>query len=132
MANITEMERVLAFITDHPEQHNQRSWTCETGACLGGHAALMNGWRKAHDNNGNVIDGSVIDANGRQDLVEDVAAAIFDIRPLEALILFSPRNDRDSIALMIKDLANDEDLSQRWTLQANEVGLDHYVRTDGT
>lgn len=112
MANIAELERVLTFITDHPEQHKQGSWTCNTGACLAGHAALLNGYRKFYEN-GKAINGELIKDHRHYD-VEAEAIKVLGLRQTDAVILFSGTNTRDSIAAMIKDLANGEPLGRWW------------------
>lgn len=121
MANIAELERVLTFITDHPEQHKQGSWTCATGACFAGHAALLNGYQK-YFLDGVAVNGEVIKDHRHYD-VEYEAIKILGLRQTDAVILFSGSNTRDSIAEMIKDLANGEPLGRWWSLDKTEDRL---------
>lgn len=58
MVNMLELEKVMTFIQDHPEKHDQRVWIteCGTAACMAGWAAVLNGWEMVpHINGGWVI-----------------------------------------------------------------------------
>lgn len=122
MANVAEMERVITHITDHPEQHKQASWTCNTGACMAGHAALLNGYEVMQDKNGDVVNGAVrhpdtkYAVEGDYDTVRSVAMEIFDIYSEDADLLFCGSNTRDTLALMVKDIANGDQLEDHWQL----------------
>ncbi len=41
MADTAALRRVLTFIQDNPDQHNQREWICGSAACLAGWAVLL-------------------------------------------------------------------------------------------
>lgn len=128
MANIAELERVFTFISDHPEQHDQTAWTCETGACLAGHAALMNGYTKKYVY-GCVINGVVDGPDGQSADVGEVAMRILGLSGCEANVLFASTNTREKIGLMIKDLANGEDMGRRWRLD-HDKNLTYWIRND--
>ena len=128
MANIAELERVLTFLEDHPEKHDQEHWFCGTGACLFGHAALLNGYERAPYSHSPLPFGAGLSdvalyAPGvprrwpYRDDVFNVGRKIFDLTAAEAQLLSAAANTRAEIGLMIKDLANGEDITERWAIR---------------
>lgn len=45
MVDIARLDRALAYIEAHPDEHNQRTWlkaaSCGTAACLAGHVVMQ-------------------------------------------------------------------------------------------
>lgn len=39
------IDKVLAYIEEHPQDWNQESWFCKTDACFAGHTLLLSGYR---------------------------------------------------------------------------------------
>lgn len=113
MPNIAKLNETLDYITAHPEEHVQEKWTCNTGACFAGHAALLNGYRVARDNLGVVIDGRVMKGD-ESFFVDTVAQDILGIDSHTGDILFNSHNTRDSLAEMIEDIEAGEDITLIW------------------
>jgi hypothetical protein len=138
MVNIPELERVIAFLEDHPDQHDQKHWLneCGTAGCLAGWTAMLNGYRAiSHDTFGwagwtaTVIADDDPDDPGND--VKVVAMKLLGLTEEDADVLFAPLNTRENMKLMSKDLANDEDLTQLWVRQYGdgaEYGLFGYQR----
>jgi len=115
MANIDVLEEALSFITDHPEQHQQAYWNCESGACFAGHIALLNGYRPAYSViSETVIDGLVLGPDETSYRTPHLAASLAGLTDVESELLFVAGNTRDEIALMIKDMRNGEDITKTW------------------
>lgn len=113
MANIQELERILTYITDHPEEHVQSRWTCGTGACFAGHTALLNGYQ-ALTVGIDFLGSMVVDDRGWGHRVRDVALKILDVDETTSEVLFDGNNTREMIAEMVKDIANGEHLKDLW------------------
>jgi hypothetical protein len=151
MPNIEAIEQTLTFVQDHPEQHAQDRWICETGACLAGHAVLLNGYSPIHMFNEMVVKTgspeqdrceealralkakpgrfSFIEAKdllyaGEAEHVQDVAQRLFGISGPDATLLFAATNTVEKLELMVKDLGNGEKLRDHWAFERvlNEDG----------
>lgn len=112
--NITELDRIVTFIEDHPEQHCQDVWICETGACLAGHVALQNGYRVVSDG----FKGRRVECldTGEHKWVSDVAVEILGLTEEESILLFAGHNTIENLRMMTKDIANGENLRETWDL----------------
>lgn len=125
MPNIPALERTLTHITDHPDQLQQGMWTCNTGACFAGWGALLNGYEAVKFArevvNGEVRKVGASSLDGTED-VRTVAMNIYDIGSNDADLLFCGSNTRDNLALMVKDLANGENLDKRWCFKRRYGG----------
>ena len=121
MVNIAALEKVITFIEDHPEKHVQSRWTCETGACMAGWGALLHGY--------SVLPGFrkiVVPPGKEHDLeaaisVRQAAQEVFDIDYLTAHLLFLGGNSAETLRLMVKDLANGEDIAKNWESHSDVV-----------
>jgi len=152
MSNIDQLDRTMTFIVDHPEKHDQRSWVCETGACLAGHAVLLNGYRAISQCDGLVVEaGSPAECEveallafhqftttgwwANQDLllsagarkVRDVAIEILDLIEADAEVLFGGANTIDKLQLMVKDLSNGDVLEDLWLAINEDVWGNPYM-----
>lgn len=140
--NVDEMERVATYLADHPNRHQQGRWTCASGACYAGHAAILNGWQPMTDMGRAraaglevcLMDeyfGSFVEKDGVIKRVSTVAKKIFGIETagdnldtslddegdeIETTsdVLFHSGNTAEKIKLMVKDLANGEDITKIW------------------
>lgn len=107
--NSEKFDRVVEFIQDHPDAHNQSTWigrsnsyndfSCGTTGCIAGWAALQNGWRPVwsayYDDNANEVvkDGvrCPVGRVGRDELelADDQADWMFDgSRELDDIVRF--------------------------------------------
>ena len=41
--NVDLLDRTLAYIEAHPDEHDQGTWRCGTAMCFAGHAAVLDG-----------------------------------------------------------------------------------------
>lgn len=119
MTNIAELDRVMTFIKDNPEKHNQSVWSndCGTAACLAGWACLLNGAivDKARFYDGfSFVGGPIIDSDGHKNMIKDTAMDILELDDPDADILFNADNSIADLELMIKDLANGDLLHECW------------------
>jgi hypothetical protein len=119
MANIPELERVLQYIKDHPEQHDQNIWAakhgCKTTMCFAGTAVALSDqydlvWERG------AITGiySCAQAVDRETWeivsVRGAAERILGLENRESSALFNWSRTRDDLELMVKNLANGDDV----------------------
>lgn len=111
MADIERLDRALAHIEVHPEQHNQHVWMrpgntegrvdCGTAACLAGWVIaqeypdavfVMDGWDRMSPGSmaSNFRTGD--DSPDRQRRIEDSATELLGLTPGQATVLFSAGN----------------------------------------
>lgn len=124
MANLAELDRVITYLEDHPEEHQQDQWVCGTGACLAGTAALLNDYRRLTYREEVEIKQQGIDPSG---LVKDrlgfdtwvpmAAERVLGLTCDEAFLLFMGGNDIATLREMYKDMANGESITRTWTYQ---------------
>lgn len=109
--NVELLQQVMQHIEDHPAQHDQGIWLneCGTAACFAGWACLLSGWQVSP-----AFDCSVGSVMSPDTLVEkpalDAASDLLGLDAIDADVLFSANNTRPMLALMVKDLANGEEL----------------------
>lgn len=128
MTNVSELNRVMTFIKDNPEMHDQSIWAneCGTTACLAGWACLLNGYsidtekigdyKKNHGPNAGIVrfGGPILDSFNNAADIQYTAIDILDLDDEDANILFAEANTVDDLELMVKDLANGDDLDELW------------------
>lgn len=120
MPDIEELRRVLTHVVAHPDSHQQEKWTCDTGACFAGHAALLNNYHLAVSptlvagGDPHVENGVVISSKGERKWVPDVARDILDLGYGDSDILFHSENNVQMLAQMIEDLEHGEELQTLW------------------
>lgn len=151
MVNIAALERTITHIKDHPEKHKQGTWTCATGACMAGWAALLHGWEATRYNGWVVPPGMAREFNqelekwaheegmdshryGTQlwfigyhphfhaQFVPDLARNILGITEDDAAVMFDAYNTADNLALMVKTLANGDSLLDHFRLSFGARG----------
>lgn len=152
MPNIELMDRVAAYIEEHPEDHYQEDWRCGTAACFAGWTALLSGaqwvcpvWEAPTapvdhiDENGFVHVHNmyrVIDPkSGLRVPVGVYAQKILGITAWEADELFDPDNDIGHIKVIIdgyRAVAAAEELPLGRGFHADVMILDEIVQFDGT
>lgn len=113
------LQRTMAHIEAHPEQHNQYEWVatdpdCGTAACFAGWAAILKfGESVIHD------DGLPHfklpapydrDASGVPRAMSEQAAALLGLTLDQAHTLFDAGNSREALRLMVNDLVETGDL----------------------
>lgn len=104
--NVELLERVMTWIDDHPEQHNQAEWAksgldCGTAACFAGWSAILAfGLGVVHHGG--------FDLPAPYDLgcMSRSAGALLGLTEDECDTLFDATNSRDVLRLMVKDLVN--------------------------
>ena len=136
--NLDVLDDAITFIKDHPEQHQQAHWTCDTGACVAGWVALLNGYKTKkqfiEDEDGNrklvTVNGSVYREGHPKHTVSASAIAreLLGVTETPDLIstniLFHGTNTIEDIEMMAKDLANGiENLGTVWS--------EKYIEEDG-
>lgn len=103
MRNVPLLEEVMHHIKDHPETHDQSTYLsqndCGTAGCFAGWAWLLSGQEYFK-----------IDSARDALRVFDGAREVLGLTDREATALFSPGNNRSVLELMVKDLANGDDL----------------------
>jgi hypothetical protein len=115
MANIPELERVLQYIKDHPEEHDQHSWahrgpSCGTTMCFAGTAVQLSGkyqleW-SATEGAAYARANNATDARGRSWFIPDAAEELLGLTARESHALFLAATNIDELELMVKNLAN--------------------------
>jgi len=123
MTNIAELDRVMTFIKDNPEKHNQSVWSndCGTAACLAGWACLLNGATvdKSRFYGGfSYVGGPIIDSGGRKNIIKNAAIDILELDGWDADVLFEASNTVADLELMVKDLSNGDSLRDHWKYNA--------------
>lgn len=119
MANLAELDRVIAHCAKHPEQHDQGTWLhippsnwvdsdrgedeltadwrCHTTACLAGWGAILNGWRPMGPDSD-----FVVNAADWPEPVMIVAQRIFDLTDGQAHELFVWTRNLDDIRRVVE------------------------------
>lgn len=123
MVNCLELERVMTFVEDNPDNHTQEEWICGSGACFAGWACMLNGWSHLA-----LTDYVTKDGDCRH--TREVAQEILGIRATDALILFWGNNTPQKLRLMVKDLCNGEALRDYWMTSRGRRGVLSMVRMD--
>lgn len=108
--NVGLLEATMQYIIDHPEEHDQTWWVCDTTACFAGHAAQLAGWRPI------IIAGycSLVAKDCRDLRVCEAAQNELGLTDEQAAALFSGRNDVEDLQRMVKDLVNGSDHPKGW------------------
>jgi len=112
--NVAELDRVVTFIEDHPEQHNQslwirpdprdnasEPWHCGTVGCLAGWTVLLNGWALVPD------DDELVQRGNREESVENVAEEILGLNHNQSYVLFHQAQNVDELRLLTDALKSD-------------------------
>lgn len=119
MANLAELDRVIAHCAANPEQHDQVSWfdipaenwtdtalgediladnwRCHTTACLAGWAAILNGWRPKRPDTIYMIND-----DGQAESVITVARQVLDLTSEQADELFAQADNLDDIRRVVE------------------------------
>ncbi|MGB3483983.1 MAG: hypothetical protein WBB07_17425 [Mycobacterium sp.] len=114
--NVELLERTMQHIDDHPELHDQADWanSCGTAACFAGWSALLAFGTSVLDGYGFELPAPFNDRlpNGNHPRMSIQAARLLGLTKAEAETLFDANNTRDMLRLMVKDLANGDDLRE--------------------
>jgi len=114
--NVELLEKTMQHIMDHPEDHNQAAYftECGTPSCFAGWAIHLSGRTAKHEawpttslmscwEEGNCWEEG-LSAPGM------FAAKLLGLDVSDAALLFNAVNTRETLALMVKDLVNGDDL----------------------
>lgn len=137
MANVELLERVMTYIKDHPEKHDQSLWLngtytkvvngkvsdwCATAGCFAGWTVLLSGlYSEAEIYEQWCSTDFCADIPG---IAEEVLQISYDDRE----ILFFGTNTRDSLDLMVKDIANGDRLKDKWEFTGRTALAPKYER----
>lgn len=118
MADIERLNRALAHIEAHPEQHDQGVWLrkvdCGTAACLAGWVVIQEypeaGFVRDRYDIGNTYSRVDILPEGKAPLVDEVAFQLLGITSDQADVLFDERNTIGHLKAMRDLLAADENV----------------------
>lgn len=123
MRNTQELEAVMQYISDNPEEWDQENW-CGTTMCFAGHVAMRNGCQRAvvsqlndfgamefrHVELGSrtfiVRDHFVLDPLSKKVTVCEYARDILGLEDDEANLLFSGSNGIEDLQHIVKGLVN--------------------------
>lgn len=118
--NETLARRGIKYIRDHPEEHNQAYWRCDSGMCFAGIVCKMAGGRwynkepKGEKWDAYLLavkaDGAAIKEHGLFQLVgsEDRAIRLLGITEEQAEELFHPNLDVEGIEAALDSLLREE------------------------
>lgn len=119
MPDIERLDRALAHIEAHPEQHNQGAWVqspgdrvnCGTAACLAGWVVIQEHPEATFVRDkwdvGDTYSHVRIGPDGPTHLIERLAAALLDVDEQRAGQLFCAGNDLDVLKAMRNLLRED-------------------------
>lgn len=124
MANVELLERVMTFIEDHPDKHDQTEWLsgrapdrnpahwCATSGCFAGWAIVLSG----------ALTEAEIGVQARESsawcvLAPRIAQGILEISTEDRSVLFHGNNTRENLGLMVKDIVNGEHLVRNWGME---------------
>jgi hypothetical protein len=105
MVNVELLEKVMTFIKDHPDRHNQAVWAteCGTSACFAGWTILLSGGQyerlREYGNYGFTLNGELVSP-------EERAAEMLGISREDAAAMFLYTYTREALELEVKDLIN--------------------------
>lgn len=105
MPNMIELDRAVTFIQDHPEKHKQKSWTCDTGACLAGWGALLNGYEATITDGWVALEGFGARVNELLRADERWNKGIYDRQRISPIQHPITRPYSDIVDLIVRDLA---------------------------
>lgn len=102
MPDMELIERTMAHIVDHPEQHNQGTvWldygSCGTPGCFIGWAMYFDGYQSYDD---------YCERSGDFSTSAEWAAYRLGLSERDANVIFYSRNSIETLQLMVKDIAN--------------------------
>lgn len=103
--NVELLQETMQFINDHPEKHRQSSYfDCGTPLCFAGWAIVLAGYTEEQAVTWPAHWASELCAIGW------FAANLLGLTGAEAWTLFNAGNTRQMLDLMVKDLANGDEL----------------------
>jgi hypothetical protein len=107
---------VMAYITAHPDQHDQEHYRCGTKACFAGWAAILNGrsWIDPAGNGAYVLatladdpDRLLMDSGRPVVHVADAARVDLEISAKQAAALFCGSNNLNDLARILSELQDE-------------------------
>lgn len=131
MIDISRLDRALAYIEAHPDEHNQRVWlkaaSCGTTACLAGHVVMQehpDGHPSGvyYHEGGHAYDFWLV-PGGMQLPVAQEAARLLGLDEEQADSLFCGSNTLDDLKRMRDMLADDPD-APGWKLDGLDADPD--------
>ena len=124
MANLPELDRVIAHCEANPERHDQgtwfdtpeRAWTdidegtlapdwqCHTTACVAGWAAILNGWRPMWTDSTKMLHS----ATGEVEQVITVARRLLGLTAPQAAVLFTETFDLADVRRVVERIRTEQ------------------------
>ena len=136
--NVELLQRTMAYIDAHPEQHDQGEWVerkpeCGTAACFAGWAAILEFGEGVIFDDGEMLAFRLPApySNRRDDglppLMSQQAARLLGLSSVQADTLFNAWNTRGMLRAMVNDLVATGDLAGDVDWYEAEVGQDDEV-----
>lgn len=110
--NTELLEKVMQYILDHPEEHDQSQWFCGTTACFAGHTALLSGYRLPHPLGQNEAIAVVVDKDGKRHYVDDLAIELLGLTCDQGNLLFGASNNLEQLQLTVRGLINGQSVNE--------------------
>jgi hypothetical protein len=117
MADLFEIQGIIDFIEEHPEEWNQKEWAkrtkgCGTACCVAGWAVVRAGykldWKHRNSNPYLGRTNCAYDNDGQSVAISTLAEKILGLTCHQATRLFDPKNDLEQIKQITKEIANGE------------------------
>lgn len=135
--NVELLQRTMAYIEAHPEQHDQGEWVerkpeCGTAACFAGWAAILEFGEGVIVDDGEMFSFRLPEPYSRRDdglfpLMSQQAARLLGLSSVQADTLFNAWNTRGMLRAMVNDLVATGDLAGDVDWYEAEVGQDDEV-----
>lgn len=120
--NLTEIEAIITYVEDHPEEWRQTEWAvrteCGTAYCMAGHAVVRAGYHVPLV--GQNVGSCSCEKGGQWELISIAAAQVLELDHDEALTLFACSNTLDDLKLIVKAWSNGQQVER--VIDLDEVG----------
>jgi hypothetical protein len=101
--NFQLLDTVMTHIEEHPDEHVQENWRCETGMCFAGWAVALSGRYEWVSDDPRSVDYEVVreKATGYTTSAMHAAEDLLGLRPSQGYALFHAGNSRDRLRQLI-------------------------------
>lgn len=107
--DVPRLRKVLEYLTEHPEEHDQGIWIaspyytgCGTTACVAGHVVLADGWAPDY----RIAYPEYCVKDGKTRRIAHVAEALLGLRPEQAAQLFWATNELADLWRMAEEFTD--------------------------